>query len=216
MAFILGVDLGKRQDYSALVGLEYTRIDGRRQYWARGFNRWALDTNYTDACRDLVTATQKMVENFNAVYLAFDATGVGADPVDMIREKIPQAIEIWITGGRQPRDIYPEEGRLGWTVPRELLLSAPELLLEQGRLKIASRHKLAENLKEELLAFGEDNRRGSDSDSEDELLWRESGEHDDLVLALSIGCWTAQQIPLPDEQVPDRIDWASPELEKVL
>ena len=66
-----------------------------------------------------------------------------------------------------------------WQVPRKDLLAGLEVLLETGELRISKRLVEAGRLVKELtsIRFG----RG------------ESGEHDDLTMAVGLACWRARR-----------------------
>ena len=66
-----------------------------------------------------------------------------------------------------------------WQVPRKDLLPGLEVLLETGELRISKRLAEAGRLVKELtsIRFG----RG------------ESGEHDDLTMAVGLACWRARR-----------------------
>jgi len=66
-----------------------------------------------------------------------------------------------------------------WQVPRKDLLAGLEVLLETGELRISKRLAEAGRLVKELtsIRFG----RG------------ESGEHDDLTMAVGLACWRARR-----------------------
>ena len=77
----------------------------------------------------------------------------------------------------------------GYRVPKRDLVSAAQVLLQSGRLKIASGLPEAETLKRELLNFRVKIDPKTAHDSYDH--WREN-EHDDLVLATALACWFRQ------------------------
>ena len=70
---------------------------------------------------------------------------------------------------------------VGYLVPRRDLISASQILFDEGQLKIAEDLELAGTLRDELLAF----KPKASSKPDDLEGWRE-GEDDDLVLAVAI------------------------------
>jgi len=115
------------------------------------------------------------------VALVLDQTGVGAAVSDLFFDRLPELgdipiVPITITGG---------ERQHGLSVPKKDLVSAVQVALGTGRLKIAGRLEHAETLKKELEAFKiKVNLRGH----EQYEAWREK-DHDDLVLATALAVW---------------------------
>jgi hypothetical protein len=71
--------------------------------------------------------------------------------------------------------------------PKRDVVTATKVFLQANRLRIASALPLAQALVAELLAFEATiSARGHDSYE------GRSGEHDDLLLALSVGLWVAE------------------------
>lgn len=118
-----------------------------------------------------------------ATDLVLDGTGVGRPIVDQFRDSGLQPIAVTITAGdSESRGEKYNEFR----VAKSLLVSRLQSLLHAGELKIAKGLKEAEVLTWELQDF-----RASVSDTG---VWRfgaRSGKHDDLVLAVALGCWWA-------------------------
>jgi hypothetical protein len=85
---------------------------------------------------------------------------------------------------------------VGYLVPRRDLISAAQILFDEGQLKIAEGLELAGALKDELLAF---KRRATNPD--DLEAWRES-EDDDLVLAVATSVWAAERFMRKRDSVP--------------
>lgn len=113
--------------------------------------------------------------------LLVDKTGVGASVVDSFDHEGINPLPVTIHGGSnvtmRGRDIR---------VPKRDLVSTTQVLLQNGRLKIAEGLPEAETLKRELLNFRMkiDPRTAHDSYEH----WR-VGDHDDLVLATAMACW---------------------------
>ncbi len=118
------------------------------------------------------------------VALLVDKTGVGAPIVDALAQAGMRPIAISIHGGSAvSRD------RGGYRVPKRDLVSATQVLLQGGRLKISGSLKEAETLRKELLNFRVKIDPKTAHDSYEH--WRE-GDHDDLVLATAMACWFRQ------------------------
>lgn len=75
----------------------------------------------------------------------------------------------------------------GYLVPRRDLISAAQILFDDGHLKIAKELELAQTLADELLAFSPKAHKPDSLEG-----WRER-PHDDLVLAVATSVWAAEK-----------------------
>lgn len=190
--FYVGLDLGQRQDHSAVAIVE--RPDLRHAWLAtrrdnllvRRVERLVLGTPYprvVERVREIVCG----VALAGQCALVVDGTGVGAPVVDMLRRAGLgcEVTAVTITGGER-------ESRSGtaWNVPKRDLIAGVQLGLEKGELRIARHMKDVGALVRELvdvritagLGLGRV-RIGADG----------SGQHDDLVIALALACWRARR-----------------------
>jgi hypothetical protein len=185
---IFGVDLGQADDFSTVVGVEQA---GRVDEWDYGVHlvhRFKLATRYNDVIDGVAGLFDR--KQFADAALAVDQTGPGRPVVDLFRQRLRVPIfAVTITAGS------------GWSADRETgdlrvakkdLVSTALVLLQNRRLKIASRTEESELLVKELLAF---RLKQTASGNETFEAWRE-GDHDDLVLALAIALWVAEHRPL--------------------
>jgi hypothetical protein len=132
--------------------------------------------------------------NINSDYTVIaDATGVGRPVIDLMRKQHIKTIPISITGGE--KELFdPELG--GWKVPKRVLVSNLQVLLQNGQLKFAEGMMHAQTLINELLNFKiKVNTKGNDTYE----TWRE-GDHDDLVLSLALAAWYAVRYGVTDSQ----------------
>jgi hypothetical protein len=208
--FYLGLDLGAAADYSALAILEAQGKEKGRAYHCGFLKRWPLKTSYPDIVSDVVKIIardelqkerrafdgggplhgyQREIEEARAVtmpVLAVDNTGVGAPVVDLFKQADlkAQLDPIQITGG----DSVSRDGILT-RVPKRDLVSAAQVALQSGLLKIAEELPDAQTLIRELLNFKVKISLATAHDSYG--AWRE-GEHDDLVLAVALALWIAE------------------------
>jgi hypothetical protein len=189
--FYLGLDLGQRHDPTAIAVVE--RMELARAYQNSKFHslrlrhveRVPLGTPYpavVERIRRLIHSSQLV----NNCALAVDATGVGAPVVDMLR------------AARLGCDISPVNITSGdrlhrtnstWNVPKHDLLSAVQVVLDRGELRLAHNLKQMGPLIRELTDF----RSVTQSSGRIRLGADGSGEHDDLVIALALACWRAQR-----------------------
>ena len=211
--YILGVDLGQSQDYTALVVLERTEVDtGRTEgrievagysgekrmvhsavtenhFAARYLERLAIGTPYpTQVARIKELHDRLKADTDTAPLLVVDQTGVGRPVVDMLRVAELSPIAVTITGG----DAVTQDGK-EYRVPKRDLVSVVQVLLQSDRLTIAERLKARAILTAELEAFKVSiSLKGHDSYGNDVGPWREN-PHDDMVLAVAMACWFGER-----------------------
>lgn len=179
--FYAGVDLGEVQDHSALCILEAASSG----YIMRRLDRLPLGVPYTHQAAVIKAVVNKPLYAQNHFDLALDVTGVGRGVSDILFEEGVAHKKITITGGRTARH---ELESLEWHVPKRELVRTLVLWAEQGKLKIPSSLRFAREFEEELSAFeARINQRGHTKYE------AEAGFHDDLVLAVSLGCWVAEE-----------------------
>ena len=190
VSYYLGLDLGQAQDFSALVVLESAEPEPPRRYQCRHLQRWSLGTSYPEVARQTAALAEGMALSWrgSTVWLAVDATGVGAAVLDLLRrEPMPhvKVVPILITGG----DVETKDGAV-MHVPKRNLVSAVQVALQSGRLKIASALPEAATLVKELSNFQMKITLTTGHDSYG--AWRE-GTHDDLTLALACALWCGER-----------------------
>ena len=190
--FYVGLDLGQRQDHSAVAIVERPEL---RHAWlatrrdpllVRRVERLVLGTPYpqvVERVREIVYG----IALAGQCALVVDGTGVGAPVVDMLRRAGLgcEVTAVTITGGEKE-----SRSGAGWNVPKRDLISGVQLGLEKGELRIARHMKDVGSLVRELvdvritagLGLGKV-RIGADG----------SGQHDDLVIALALACWRARR-----------------------
>lgn len=196
MGFILGCDLGQAQDYTAIAAIEIVlpdpdRGDSRkkREYHIRHLERVELGTRYPRIIERVDGLLHTPPLNPRTP-LVVDKTGVGAAVVDMFNDAGMKPIAITITGGdeviwdpdnpKAPRHIK---------VPKRELVGTLVALFQSDRLRIAEELEHAQTLVNELLNFRVKVDLRTSHDSYEG--WRES-IHDDLVLAVALACWYAE------------------------
>jgi hypothetical protein len=175
--YLIGLDLGQAQDYSAWVVAKRNERDGRNA---------AYDIGHLDRVQG---ARYPAHEPRADIELVVDFTGVGRAVADLLVDEIRGAdVElVTITGG----DAVTRGEHGEWRVPKRDLASVVQVLLQSSRLRIAEELAHARTLTEELVNFrvkislaGHD-AYGAGAE------WRE-GNHDDLVLALALACWRGE------------------------
>ena len=182
--YLVGLDLGQAQDYTALVIAEQHGTPPTASYQIRHLERFALGTAYPA----IVTHIQSLLQHPTLqrhTSLVVDATGCGRPVVDLLTQTRLAPVAVSIHGGDQ----VSHDGH-HWRVPKRDLVSVLQVLLQARRLQVAEALPLAQVLVQELLNFRVtiDPRTAHDSYS----AWCE-GQHDDLVLATALACWWGER-----------------------
>jgi hypothetical protein len=218
-AYLLGLDLGKKRDYTALAVLKQQAVPTGRQvneteyqYDLVHLDRWR-GRNYRDAIPvvdEVITKLRHVAfeEHFRAtgdgsvdggepvIALVVDQTGVGEAVIEDLRAAGLACVGITIHGG-DTTSTQPG----GFRVPKRALVATVEVLLQNRRLRIASKLPLAGVLVSELdnfkttitLSTGHDTYGAAEP-------WRE-GAHDDTVLAVALASWYGEeQDPVGQQQ----------------
>jgi hypothetical protein len=149
----------------------------------RHLERLPLGTRYPAVIERLREITQTRPLADKPKCLVVDRTGVGAAVVDSFVHAGITPVSVAIHGGSE---VSQDPDRFDYRVPKRDLVSTVQVLLQNGRLRVAKGLREAQTLKQELLNFRVkiDPRTAHDSYSH----WRE-GDHDDLVLATALACW---------------------------
>ncbi len=197
---VLGLDLGKSVDYTALTLLEWTDRRGvnKQTYDVPLLKRWQIGTKYLDIAAEMVKFLQSPeVVNFQGPppVLVVDETGVGAPIYEtLIAEIVKQRVQcctvgVTITAGAACT--LHSTGR--WRVAKKMLASVLRVLFEGKRLNIA---RMPET---EILIREAQNFKVKITEALNETFesWRES-DHDDLVLSLALACWAAEFLTWAD------------------
>jgi hypothetical protein len=182
MSWWIGFDLGQAADYSALACIEQTG----KQYLLRHVERFPIGTPYPSVVvhvRELVSTPP-----LAGCTLVPDATGVGRAVVDLLLEaSLPAHIfPVTITAGHRPTS----NGRGGAHVPKKDLVAVVKAALQKQRLVVPATLPLAQVLVRELQTF-----TVQITDAGNETFGAENERaHDDLVLAVSLALWAAENL----------------------
>ena len=152
----------------------------------RHLERFELGTKYTDVVEQVGRVVRSEPLRHMPAALLVDKTGVGAAVLDSFTHARIGAVAITLHGGSS---VTRDPQRAGFRVPKRDLVTVTQVLLQNGRLRVASSLPEAETLKRELLNFRVKIDPKTAHDSYEH--WRES-EHDDLVLAVSMAAWFRQ------------------------
>jgi hypothetical protein len=196
--YFVGLDLGKRQDPTALAVVERRERENgeidrvsyerRREVLVnvRHLERLALGTSYVDVA-DYVGALVRRPELAGRCTLVVDATGVGDAVMELLRmQRMPGCtlVPVKITGGERES----KEGST-WRVPKRDLIEGVQVMFEKQELGIAQELGDSEQLVTEMM-----NMRVTVGANGQELIdnWR-TGTHDDLVFAVALACWQVRK-----------------------
>lgn len=184
--FLVGLDLGKSQDPSALV------IDERRgksptwQHRFRHLQRWRLGTSYPAIIKDVAALIEMIPGERSNITLAVDVTGVGMAVYDfLVQERLPvRLMPILIVAGRA----ITRDERGVYHVPKVELASVVVAVLGSRRLAIVPM-PLTPVLTRELGTFKV---KTTVAGNETFEAWREK-DHDDIVLASAMALWAGER-----------------------
>ncbi len=193
--FYIGLDLGQRRDHTAIAVVE-RRAEAGGYYRdtstldVRGILRVPLGTSYPGVV-ERVREVAERGELRGQCCLVVDGTGVGAPVVDLLRAARLgcEICAVTITGGEHAVRGQSGGGVERWNVPKRDLIAEVQVLLEAGELRIARQLREAGSLVRELTNIRATTKRtgrirlGADG----------CGEHDDLVIAVALGCWRARR-----------------------
>jgi hypothetical protein len=190
--FVIGLDLGQKQDYTAVAVVEKKEQPGDKpMLYLRHLECFGLGTPYGEQMNRVVALLEKIKGLSKRARprqpeLVVDATGVGVGVVEMLKDRGLRYRPVSITAG-----IAETRGTGGtYHVPKRNLVSRAVAPFEGKRLKIARSMSLVPELVKELENFKVKVSLRTAHDSYE--AWRES-DHDDLVLALALACWWAEQ-----------------------
>ena len=157
--FFVGLDLGQRQDYTAVAvvertavavgGIDYVTYEQKREQrlHVRHLERVRLGTSYVEVV-ERVAAMVQSAALAGKCTLVVDGTGVGGAVVDLLKAaRLGCAIvAVSITGGENATSVGEQ-----WRVPKRVLITGLETALARKALRIARGLKDAGALVDELL-----------------------------------------------------------------
>ena len=167
--------------------LQTTRKPGADPIFRVGrLQRLPLGTPYPGVIRHVMAMHEE--PHLQRAEIVIDYTGVGRPCFDLFKAKgVNPLVGVSITAG----DDIIRDGAV-WRVPKKVLVSGLQALLHDGRLKIHKDLPETPALIDELEDF-----RAEVTDSGYWKFGARSGKHDDLVLALAIAVWRANNARRP-------------------
>jgi hypothetical protein len=201
--FTFGLDLGQTADYTAGIILEAHGEKDERSYDVRHIKQYKLGTSYPSIVSSVGALLDREPLRGDCT-LAIDHTSVGRPVYDMFVAERRQPIGITITGGTAWH--IDQHDRQQWHVAKIMLVGTVQRLLQSGRLRIGAKLPHASTLQKELRDF-----RVKISKAANETYDAREGQHDDMVLALAIATFVAEnQGPPPADVNPQTMEriWA--------
>src|SRR5262245_494147 len=195
--YLAGLDLGQSHEFSALAVLERTaEPDGAGherppfRYAVRHLGRFPPGTPFAE----VGTRSAALLADppLSHAALVVDQTGVGAPVLELLRQSGLRAglRPVTVTAGHAAAP----DGRGGWLVPKAVLVSTLQVLLQSRRLRVAGSLAGAALLVRALQNF---RAKVTTAATDDPLAgWRE-GKNDDLVLAVAVAAWEGERYQVP-------------------
>lgn len=178
--YIIGIDLAKLHDYTAVTVLDVAGLDPDT-YVVRNVYRYPIGLEYNRVAKHIMA--QLFADPYlGDVTLVVDATGLGGPVLEQFRGQMGLVIGLSITAG-QMSSRHGQDVR----VPKIDLISNLLALVESGRIFFAARAKHLDALMQELMAF-----QGKMSDT-GYTRYEGRGAHDDMVMSLAMAAWYADR-----------------------
>lgn len=196
--FVVGVDLGQSQDFTAIAVLHHTRVpldtwnpdeatgklrqEVEERFDVRHLQRLPLGSPYPQQ----VTRVQELLWRaplHGEAELVVDQTGVGAPVADLFEAAGLKPLRVTFTAGHEATGRGRKFG-----VPKSLIVSGLDARLHCGELRFAKELLEAEALRDELQNF-----QRHVSQTGKLLFEHRSGKHDDLIFAIGIALWAAMR-----------------------
>lgn len=197
--YVMSVDVGKLSDYTAVSIIKSFRL-------SEASKDRRHEVVHLERMRDLsyVAQVKRVAERYGeveqharaahrsaSVRLLVDRTGVGEAIVDAMKDAGLRPIGIFIHGGEG----FKRDGNR-ISVAKKELVSAAQIAMQAGRLRISPDLDLAPALVKELEGFKfKLNATGRASFGNDVGVERTS-EHDDLVLSVSMAAWFVERFKM--------------------
>lgn len=215
--FIIGIDIGQIVDSTGIALIERFRavpdLANLHEGWHERAKKEAraipmrMDLVDMERIPQGVTYPQQLerirqflsLPGLRGMPVYIDATGVGRGPFDFLRASgVRNLHTITITSSTGPAKQTPD----GWNVGKAELVNAVQIEMQTERLRIGKQIPYASDLIRELMDF----RQHQNPTTGHVTFNARSGQHDDLVLALSYAVFGALR-PTPVTNFPIR--WAA-------
>ena len=196
---IMGCDLGKTNDYTAICGIErwqdykewpYENYElGEGKFRLVYLERFPLGVDYIEQAQFTKVIFDDALDRYSdkriKPELVIDATGPGLPMLDLFKKLIPRAKGVYITGGHEVN----RDGEI-YYVPKKHLATNLQVIMQGKRLAFGRNIPELKNLKEELMNFQYKINETTGNVSFEH--WRES-QKDDMVLSIAIALWFTEK-----------------------
>ncbi len=182
--YIVGVDVGKMSDYTAISVIEQEIKSGK--HILRGLTRFR-HISYTEVVGRVAEVLEKLT---GRICLVVDATGVGQPVCDMLASEGFAVHRLTITGGHSTK----KEGYL-LSVPKERLVFNAQVVFEHQDIIVpSSLGKIWAEARNEFENFAMKPTASGESLTYEAL---RSNQKDDLVLSILLALWlSAKEYPV--------------------
>lgn len=222
--YYMGVDLGQRQDYSAVAVLE-SRLtcNGERDRvtWQPlterrcallHLDRIPLRTRFMHVVEEVFEMLTSPQLRHSEVVLAVDATGVGAGVFEVVEEMVTAARQARTAWMNLAGVVFTAGTKETWEghrvmVPKNELVGGLLLAMEKGEIRYDPKQPWRRELEQELVGM----RRVM---KETSVRWTSVERHDDLVMALALAQWGRKFRPLPGDW--KAMGWRGPDWERAV
>ena len=180
-ARVVGIDLGKQSDYTAISVLDRIPTDdGGNEVHVRYLRR-LRGVSYTAVVEEI----SQMAEwpALEGCPFVVDATGLGRPVFDMLARRVRRAEALTISSGITVIKHAPRE----YSVPKADLVGAMQVLVAGHRIKVGAHIPDATAFIQELTDFGYET-----SESGRTSFNAAGTAHDDLVLSVAMAAWKLQ------------------------
>ncbi len=184
-ALILSLDVGQSPAPSALAVIERTG-NPPAIYGVTYLRRWELGSRYQQVVADVKEIWNNPAVAQHRRELVVDKTGVGRPIVELFEDAGLEPWGITVTGGFEVTQVNKAAE---FHVPRRVLISTVQVVLQGQRVRIADTLSEAAQLQQELLGLklkvtpeGEQFEAGA------------PGGRDDLVMAVADGLWFGEYV----------------------
>lgn len=179
--YIVGIDLAKLHDYTAVVVLDTALLAFEEKYAVTVAYRYPIGIEYHRVATHIIEQILQFPYNGD-VTLVVDATGLGGPVLEQFRKNLGSVIGITITSGSN----FSRKG-LDFYVPKINLISTLLSMVENRCLYFAQEIRDLDMLMQELMTF-----QGHFSDT-GRIRYEGHRAHDDMVIALALGVWYASE-----------------------
>lgn len=202
---LIGIDLGTINDWTSAAVIQRYGEANPNPWISKENRKWKFkEYRLLHLERYMGEPYTKIVERIHELLkrpslsdsrIVVDGTGVGRPVIDLMVEKgLKNVVPIIITGGDSVTKDYVN-GRKEWRVPKRDLVGTLQVLLQNNQLKIPSSIDLKDELVTEMQNFKV--KLNAETGHASFEHWR-SSDHDDLVLAVALACWHAENVTVPD------------------